>query len=330
MSAFLPTWTGCTQKLSQFKASYIDPYVASVPSKDACLARATQTAQTVASYLPQKSGAAAIARMDQRIQDIQSPSNQALVTASTRLEVQVQKDSLIQEYSRICGTHFEDPTSLIHQAWSNFAREELAYNSSSPTQFDRVHPENTDASLPVSQTFRQFLDLDQQGRDTLQQIVNLGSTINSDPELLNALREEKRVVLERDNALCGTHDADLTAPLLRAKSEYETSLSDSSDPITSAGLLDIYKALQKQHAENVRAVYVIDQMLSAPATSTAALDAIVAQKIQRTVQSIQLQIAAQQNNLGVDWKQTAIHTITVVVVPTVAYGTQAAINAYYG
>ncbi|MBS0651990.1 MAG: hypothetical protein JSR39_00525 [Verrucomicrobia bacterium] len=319
MSAYLPTWTGCTQKLSQFKASYIDPYVASIPSKDACLARATQTAQTVASYLPQKGGAAAIARMDQRIQDIQSPSNQDLVTASTRLEVQVQKDSLIQEYSRICGTHFEDPTSQIHQAWANFAREEIAYNSSSLTQFDREHPENTDASLLVSQNFRQFLTLDQQGRDTLQRIVAVGSTINSDPELLNALREEKRVVLERDNALCGAHDADLTAPLPRAKSEYETSLSDGSDPITSAGLLDIYKALQKQHAENVRSVYLIDQMLSAPVTPTATLDAVVAQKIQTAVQPIQLRIAAQQNNVGVDWKQTAIHTMSGVVVPTIAY-----------
>jgi len=308
MSAYLPTFAGCTQRLGQLKSSYIDPYV---PSKDACFAKATQTAQTVASYFPQKSGAAVIARLGQQIQTLQSSENQLEVTTATRLEVQQQKDALIRQYETICGTYFEDPSSQIHLAWSNFILEERVYNGSASQQFDRSRPGDTDASLPVSQAFQRFLDLDQQARNTMQQIDLLGSTIQSDPTLLNALREEKRVVQERDDALCSTE-------IPRAKREYEASLSDSSDHITTAALLDIHKAFEKQHAQNVRTLSLFDQMLNAADVPDSRMDAIVAQKIQTAVQGVQRRIAAQQSNVGIDWTRTGVHVISGIVIPVTA------------
>lgn len=308
MSAYLPTFAGCTQRLGQLKSSYIDPYV---PSKDACFAKATQTVQTVASYFPQKGGAAAVVRLGQQIQALQTPENQSTVTAATRLEVQQQKGALIRQYETICGTYFEDPSSQIHLAWSNFILEERVYNESASQPFDRSRPGDTDASLPVSQAFQRFLDLDQQARNTMQQIDLLGSTIQSDPELLAALREEKRVVKERDDALCSTE-------IPRAKREYEASLSDSSDHITIAALLDIHKAFEKQHAQNVRTLSLFDQMLSAADVPDSRMDAIVAQKIQVAVQGVQRRIAAQQSNVGIDWTRTGVHVMSGIVIPVTA------------
>jgi hypothetical protein len=318
------TWTSCIQKLGSMKAAYLDPYI---PSKDDCLARATQTVQTVASPLPPKGGTAAIALLDQQIRILQGPANQDTVTAATRLEIQQQKTSLIGQYESICGKHFEDKSSQIDQAWANFSREETSYNASSVTQFDQVRPDATDGSLPVSTTFQQFLQLEQRGRDTLQRIIDLGASMNSDPELLAALTEEKRLALETHNALFGSYDGDPAAALTKAKNEYDASLLHNTDSITSAGLLDIYKGLQKQHAENVRTIYLIDQMLTAPARSDARLDAIVAQKIQTAVDAVQRQIVAQQQNVGVDWKRTSIYTITGVATPVVA---AYSLSFYYG
>ncbi|MBS0651186.1 MAG: hypothetical protein JSR93_08490, partial [Verrucomicrobia bacterium] len=93
---------------------------------------------------------------------------------------------------------------------------------------------------------------------------------------------------------------------------------DSSDHITTAALLDIHKALEKQHAQNVRTLFIFDQMLTAADVPNSRIDAIVAQKIQVAVQGVQSRIAAQQTNVGVDWKQTAVHIMSGIVIPVTA------------
>lgn len=308
MSTYLPTWIGCTQRFDAFKNSYITPYI---PSKETCLETATQTAKTIASYLPQKGGAATIAALGQEIHHLQTADNRAKVTNETREQLQKQKGDLIEQYSSICGTYFEAPDSPIHLAWLTFIQEETRYNQTANQLFNRERPGDTAANLLVSIAFQNFLNLDEEAHRILEQIKTLGSTIQSDANLLLGISEERKAANEKDS---------LSKILLpKAKGEYEQSLHRNyNDPSETAALLDIYKELQKQHAENYRIIFLCDQILNAPSVPDLQIDTIVTQKINTLVQNVQSKIALEQSNVGIDWKQTAIYAISGVAVSVTA------------
>lgn len=162
-----------------------------LPSLDDCKQVVKSIGSIIGPRLPQKDGPANIAKLQDRAQLLQSPDGQTRLTQSTRQEILRQKDDLIAQYERICGKFYKDPASPIFQAWEHFAQAESAYNSSHATPFDQANPAATDSNEEVFQAFQAFLTLDVQARDLFQQLVDLGSTMKSDPELLLVLETGK-------------------------------------------------------------------------------------------------------------------------------------------
>ncbi|MBS0652714.1 MAG: hypothetical protein JSR39_04215 [Verrucomicrobia bacterium] len=162
-----------------------------LPSLDDCKQVVKSIGSIIGPRLPQKDGPANIATLQDRAKQLQSPDGQTRLTQSTRQEILRRKDDLIGQYERICGKFYKDPSSPIFQAWERFEQAESAYNSSHLTPFDQANPAATDANEEVFVAFQAFLELDIQARGLFQQLVDLGSTMKSDPELLLVLETGK-------------------------------------------------------------------------------------------------------------------------------------------
>ncbi|MBS0650568.1 MAG: hypothetical protein JSR93_05350 [Verrucomicrobia bacterium] len=222
---------------------------------------------------------------------MQSPQNREAQTQHVRSEVQATRASLLSTYQKICGDCFEDPESQIHKLWMSFNLAESSFNASSSIPFDQRNPSASGVDSDVYRAFMPFLQLDLEAREIYQELIELGATYTSDPELDQALRSAREELIQRDAQLCGSHDQDFTAPLPKARKKYEVALSSSVDPTPLKKKLDL---LEKQHAVNVRNIYLFDQMLAAPYNPEKTVSAIVQRNIDQTVAAIQSQIIEEQ------------------------------------
>ncbi|MBS0651988.1 MAG: hypothetical protein JSR39_00515 [Verrucomicrobia bacterium] len=228
-----------------------------------------------------------IAGLLSQIESLQSTDHFIAESQTVRYEVQTQKSDLLGAYKQICGECFEDVESPIHQLWAKFVHEEQAYNKTAEVPFDQMNPSIAGVDSAVYAAFVPFLKLDLEARSLYQQIIDLGGTYTSDSVLKEALFTERETLVQSDIRLCGSSNDDLSAPLPKARREYEESLLHSSD---SSALLETLKQLEKQHAVNVRNIYLIDQMIAAPVTPENTVDAIVQRKIEADVARVQSQI----------------------------------------
>ena len=232
-----------------------------------------------------------IAYLLAQIDAVQSPQNREAQTQHIRSEVQATRASLLSTYQKICGDYFEDPESQIHKLWMSFNLAESSFNASSPTPFDQRNPSASGVDSEVYKAFMPFLQLDLEARDIYQELIELGATYTSDPELDQALRSAREELIQRDAQLCGSHDQDFNAPLPKARKKYQDALSSSIDPTPLKKKLDL---LEKQHAVNVRNIYLFEQMLAAPYNPEKTVSAMVQRNIDQTVAAIQSQIIEEQ------------------------------------
>ncbi len=276
----------------------------------------TYAERRIAPSLPQKSGAANIALLEQRITVLEDTPNREALTTTTRTEVSERKTALITEYLSICGRYYRDPSSQIHIASQTLKALEHGYNTTAATPFDRTLAEPTSEEMrPVFETYQAFTALKQRSEAILNEIRAVGSIIQSDPELLAALKAEKQELKLFQHALCGAHKADPTSQLYKASREYKKSLT-ANDGVASAALLEIYKSYEDQRKTVDARLLLVNQMLTAPASLT--LDSIITQKIEAVVTPIRAQIETQRGNVGVDWKTTAFYA-TTGLMPFIAY-----------
>lgn len=284
------------------------PYI---PSLEAYQASALQAARVASSYLPQKSGEETMRILNMKISRLQTLENRAAVENQIRKELMNQLNELRHQFQDICGTHFEDSSSIIHKAWMDFVQEESIYNASSSTPFDRSSLEANDQSLPVSQAFKQFLQLKTQSDEVFEKIVQLGSTFASDDQLRNTLKEEQKTALEMITAI------ELALP--QREQEYLEALTNLKPIDETAALLDIWSQLKKQLAENIRTHYLLEKILNALADDNLSLNSLVTAKIEKNVVALQRLLALAENHVGVDWTQTGVDLLSYLIVPAVAH-----------
>jgi hypothetical protein len=232
-----------------------------------------------------------IAHLLAQIDALQTPESFASHVQNVRSEVQAKRASLLSEYQKICGDCFEDAESQIHKLWTSFNLAESSFNATSSIPFDQKHPSDSGVETDVYKAFMPFLQLDLAAREIYQELIDLGSTYTSDPMLDAALKSAREELIQSDAALCGSHEQDLSAPLPRARKKYQDALSTSVDAAPLKKKLDI---LEKQHAINVRNIYLFDQMLAAPFNPTTTVAAIAQRNIDKTVLAIQSQITEEQ------------------------------------
>ncbi|MBX3719106.1 MAG: hypothetical protein KF898_05615 [Parachlamydiales bacterium] len=239
----------------------------------------------------QASGNDPIAHLLAQIEALQTPESFASHAQNVRSEIQAKRASLLSEYQKICGDCFEDTESQIHKSWMNFNLAESSFNASSSIPFDQTHPSDSGVETEVYKAFMPFLQLDLAAREIYQELIDLGSTYTSDPTLDAVLKSAREELIQSDAALCGSHELDLSAPLPRARKKYQDALSTSVDAAPLKKKLDL---LEKQHAINVRNIYLFDQMLVAPFNPTTTVAAIAQRNIDKTILAIQSQITEEQ------------------------------------
>lgn len=281
-----------------------------------CTAVKTYVETQIVPSLPQKSGAARIARLQQRISILEDPSNQASITAATRIEIADTKTQLITDYINICGRYFKDPVSQIHIASRTFKALEQTYNSTAATPFDPALTQpSCEGMQPIFNAHRTFIALKQRSEAILKELRTIGSIIQSDPELLSSLQQEKKELQQFLKALCGKNKADCSSQLYKAWKEYQNSLK-CNDEIASAALLEIYKSYDDQRKMIEARLLLINRMLQPSSDHT--LHRLITQKIEAIAAPIRAQIEAERNNVGIDWKATAVYA-TAGLMPLIAY-----------
>ncbi len=273
------------------------------------LSRAASVAHSLAGTLIPKEEPTLIERLDGDLLVIQTPAHHETMATETRQALQMQKESLINEYHHISGRFFQDPASQIHPAWTRFLELEMQYNTTHTTPYARNTTTCTDPEMqPVFEAERAHCELRVRQDQILQELSQLGTTFKSDPELRASLEQRQRNLTAENKALCGQHKKDSASPLYKAYKAYKT-----AKPAHKQTLLQAYNALETQRRHIWSNLFLNDHMLRSPEAPELSLDSIVDRNIESAVHRIQAQIQKEQAEIernDRNWNEATLMSIS--------------------
>jgi hypothetical protein len=286
-----------------------------------------QAAVSRAAYYLPHTHTADIKRLNGRVEQLGESGLVDIKIANHRERLERDEKRIQKRYKEICGTHYEDPSSKIHQAWVFFKTEESKLPTgtvfdypdyslwcSNPKAYKKSY--STPELQKTFKAFREYTKQEQERQRLVAKIEITGSWVNSDTELQGPYLATQKNYEEQLRELSGNYYGDPNCKLDQSWKNYEQQRADgaSQDAIDTA--LNVFQDFDKMRKVLEHLLFMLGKMLGAPETSSTNIRAVAEQGVVKEKKLMENRLERAQAANQVNWPPLKAAAFTALTAAT--------------
>jgi hypothetical protein len=267
------------------------------------------------SLLPQNAHSKNVAEMTRQVETLNDAlkDKTSLIFQNKLVETQNklkngQKDCTA-ELKELNGSFFQDPASLLKQAWDlvvNTVKAALGKEVVSRGELEGITTElkTTPEDLAAAKAIEDFIQLEKKRdlrKKQLETLIGIEKTGSEATSVQDALVKERDALLKRQKELCGHYYGDANSLLDQAWKAYQNVPTDNQ-----------YHKLEIERKSNDATLFTLEQHLAFPTSSDRTIEDLTAECIAFEIKTLEEKKKVESKQAGVDLLATVTSVIGFV------------------